>query len=292
MAERRIALYVSNILILIPAIVTFIYLFPKEFPYWDDWYLLIFVLPFVKYLMPRDFRKHVYPITAILIIFYVIVSDLKFILKSGFFLSSLFVLPVTEKSLNSIMFTVFTSLVFLLIFEGILSKNTAKTVYYMFLSLTSTVYFLSALQISVLMNISFMEAYSYTSILLLYNVYTLIFKGYEFLTLIIAPSAYVVNMLTITAIFSIIGLIMNLNVLGTEKGTTSLEGIGYPILVGGLGVFILSFILLHLPYNLYSLLLTALVIVIFISIVTRSDRKENYSIRVMDDNEIGLHSSE
>lgn len=292
MEEGRLSLYISNTLILMPAIVTFIYLFPKEYVYWNDWYLLPFVIPFVKYFMPRDWRRHVYPLIITILLFYIIISDLKIILKTGFFLSTLFVLPVTQKNVNPIFFTLFTSIVFLFIFEGILSKKTAKTVYYMFLSITSTVYFLSALELSSLAGISFMDAYSYTSILLFYNVYTLIFKGYEFLTLIITPSAYVVNMLIVTAIFSIVGLIMNLNVLGTDKNSRSLEGIGYPILAGGIGALILSFVLVHLPYSLYSLLLTVLVIIIFISIVSRSDRKQNYPIRVMEDNEIRSHNSE
>ncbi len=292
MKEKRMVLYISNILILAPAIVAFIYLFPKEFPYWDDWYLVVFIIPFVKYLSPKDWRGYIYPLTVIIILLYVLISNLSTIFNTNFPFSYLFILHISATNIDTIMFTVFTSIVFLLIFEGILSDKTAKTMYYMFLSITSTIYFLSASRLASLSDITLMQAYSYTSILLLYNMYLLVFKGYEFLTLILSPSVFISDMLIATFIVSIIGLIMNLNILGTEKDSRSLEAIGYPILAGGMGAFIISFLLVHIPYGLYSLLATALIVVIFISITRRTDRKENYPIKIMEDNEIRTSGSQ
>lgn len=281
MDRTDIIVGISNFLIMLPAIVTFIYLEPTESPYWASWYPVFFIIPFVKYFSPRDFRKNVYPLTIIAFVLYVMASDVRTIFKKKFFLSSLFVLAVNQNDVSTVLLTVTTAIVFVFIVEGILSKKTERTVYYMFLSITSTVYFLSALNISKLANLPFMEAFDYTSILLYYNVYLLIFKGYEFLTLLISPSFFVVNILIITSVFSIIGLIFNLSVIEKNNRTKRLDAIAYPIMIGGIAAFILSYLLEYLPYSIYSIFFTTIIVIVFMFLIRLSDRKDNYPLNLM-----------
>ena len=123
MRKNDISLYISNVLILTPAIASFIFIFPVEKNYWETWVILLFVLPFVKYFSPRDYRSRVYPLTMIVILVYILVSDLVLLTHDSFIGSGLFRYPITKGNFTPSMFTLSTGIVFPLLFEGVLSKK-------------------------------------------------------------------------------------------------------------------------------------------------------------------------
>ena len=150
MRKNDISLYISNVLILTPAIASFIFIFPVEKNYWETWVILLFVLPFVKYFSPRDYRSRVYPLTMIVILVYILVSDLVLLTHDSFIGSGLFRYPITKGNFTPSMFTLSTGIVFPLLFEGVLSKKTSRTVSCMVVSTTSTIYMLATLTFAIL----------------------------------------------------------------------------------------------------------------------------------------------
>jgi FtsH-binding integral membrane protein len=48
--------------------------------------------------------------------------------------------------------------------------------------------------------------------------------------------------------------------------------------------FILTFLLVYFPYSIYSIFITTLIVIVSMSAVKHSDRKENYHLNVIGDN--------
>lgn len=285
MRKNDISIYISNVLILTPAIASFIYIFPVERIYWEAWVILLFVIPFVKYFSPKDYRSKVYPLTMIVILVYILVSDLVLLTHDSFIGSGLFKYPITRGNFTPFMFTLSTGIVFPLLFEGVLSKKTSKTVSYMVVSTTSTIYMLATLTFAfnVFKGYNFYDVYELTGILIYLNVYLLIYKGYEFITLLLQPNPFVIDLLTTTFIVSIVGFILNLYFSEENRVKKSLEYLGYPILTGSIVSFILTFLLIYLPYSIYSIFVTTLIAIMVMFSVKHSDRKGNYHLKIMED---------
>ena len=97
MKKNDVFIYISNALILAPAIASYIYVFPVDRAHWENWVIIFFILPFVKYFSPKDYRHLVYPSVLIFGMLYVLTSQVVFIDHLQFFGSSLF---KTHISLN------------------------------------------------------------------------------------------------------------------------------------------------------------------------------------------------
>jgi hypothetical protein len=65
----------------------------------------------------------------------------------------------------------------------------------------------------------------------------------------------------------------------------TLDYLGFPILSGAIFAIILALILDYIPYPVYSLLVTSVVVISSIFLVKRKDKKDNYELRIMDVNE-------
>lgn len=286
MKKNDIFIYISNALILAPAIASYIYVFPVDRAHWENWVIIFFILPFVKYFSPKDYRHLVYPSVIIFALLYVLTSQAVFIDHLQFFGSSLFKTHISLTQLPPLLFTLSTGIVFPLLFEGILSKKTSRAISYMVISTTSTIYTIATLDfaLTVFKGSGFLEAYQITGILIYMNVYLLLYKGYEFITLLIQPNPFVTELLLTTFIISIIGFVFSLYVSEEDRGKMSIQNIGYPILVGAMASFILTFLLVYFPYSIYSIFITTLIVIVSMSAVKHSDRKENYHLNVIGDN--------
>ncbi|MHB1440475.1 MAG: hypothetical protein ACYCSO_04665 [Cuniculiplasma sp.] len=293
MNRSDIYLYISNVLIMMPAMASFVYIFPIERLCWEPWVIILFILPFIKYFSPKDYRSKVYFLAAIVILLYILLSDLVLVDHITFFSSGLFTYPIDSTNFTPFLFTLTTGAVFILLFEGILSRKTSRTITYMVISTASTVYMIATITFSLMVfknaplnDVTVYHAYEITGILIYLNVYLLLYKGYEFITLLLQPNSFVTTFLTATFVISIVGLVMNLYLAEENKSRKSLEFLAYPVLSGAIFSLALTFFLFYIPFSIYSLFITSFTVIFFMFLVKRSDRKENYQLRIMEENAI------
>ncbi|WP_443338196.1 hypothetical protein [Cuniculiplasma thermophilum] len=271
-----------NFLILIPSITMFIYEFKGEYSYWDSLWILFFILPLVKYISPMRIRKLIYPIATILILLYVLISELIVILRFSFILSSYFTFPLNNRTIIPLSFTISSAIAFPFIVEGIMSKSPQGALGYLIGSSISTIYFITALSLSPLFNKGFYYSYDITGILIYYNLYTLASTGTESITYLLKPVSFIENILLITFPISIVGFIGRLYIESDKVNRQPVEYMAYPILMGSLIALFLTELTNVISGTYYGILITAAFLVGTVMYMRKSDKKDNYEIGTLE----------
>lgn len=271
-----------NFVILIPSITMFIYEFKGEYSYWDSFWYLFFILPVVKYISPIRIRKLIYPVAAIIILLYVLVSELIVISRFSFPYSSYFTFPLNNRTIIPLSFTISSAIAFPFIVEGVMSKTSQGALGYLIGSSISTIYFITALSLSPLFNKGFYYSYDVTGILIYYNLYTLASTGTESVTYLLKPVPLIENILLITFPISIVGLIGRLYVESDKVNRQPVEYMAYPILIGSLIGLVLTEITNMLSGTYYGILITVTFLVGTTMYMRKSDKKDNYEIGTLE----------
>lgn len=281
--SRNFQEYIANFLILLPTTVSFFYIFPQVFPYWNSIWYLVIALPLVKFFMPSSIKRNYYKIAISLIMLYILISIILkyFNLQNYFFNFNL----TYFLSLNT-EFTIYSSISFIFIIEGIRAKKTKSAVSLNIAGTITSVYSLLVSSVAYISDTTFLTAFYYSGILIIYNIYLLFTQGYEFLTLIIKPQLTVTIILGLTFLFSIFGTFWSLHMFSEEKEKrVSFEDLSYPIIYGSIGAFVFSLLLYYLPISFYSFLLSVIVIMGIIMYALRKDKKEKYELTIWKEDE-------
>ncbi len=294
MEREKFLKFILNFLILAPSISMFAYEIPKEFSYWDSLWYIFFILPLLKYVSPLRIRRLVYPVAIIIGLMYVLISELMIVQHTSSFLSGLFSFPMKTSDLIIISFTISSAIAFPLIVEGVMSKSPQGVLGYLIGSSISTIYFIAALSLRRTFSDLFSELYpnihispfysSYMGIgeLIFFNVYILASQGFEFITLIITPVAFITNMLIITFSISIISFIARLYLENNRINRQPLENMAYPIMIGGIGALVLTLVMNQISYCYYGILLMAVSLVSIVVIMRMGNKKDNYEVGTLE----------
>ena len=287
MKKDEIYIFITNFLIMLPSISMFVYDLPKEYHYWDYLWYIFFILPVLKYISPTRIRRLIYPLSIIIILSYVLLSELILIFRVSFFLSHYFHVDFSSQNLTVISYTISSAVAFPFIVEGMMAKTPQGTIGYLIASSTSTIYFITALYLVTLFHDSlssnaFFYSYNITGYLIFYNLYLLASQGHEFITLLIRPSPFIENLLTVTFMVSIIGLIARLYLQNQEINRQPLENMAYPIFYGSIIALAVTLLLGKLSFTYYGILLMALFLIGTVVIARHGNKKDNYEIGDME----------
>ncbi|MGP6220401.1 hypothetical protein [Caldiplasma sukawensis] len=281
--SRNFQEYVANFLILLPTTVSFFYVLPQVFPYWNSIWYLIIALPLLKFFMPSSIKENYYKIVISLIMLYILIS---LALKYFNLQNPIFNFNVTYFLSTETEFTIYSSISFIFIIEGIRAKKTKSAVSLNIAGTITSVYSLLVSTVAAISDTTFLTAFYYSGILIIYNIYLLFTQGYEFLTLIIKPQLTVTIILGFTFLLSIFGTFWSLHMSSEKKEKrVSFEDLSYPIIYGSIGAFIFSLLLYYLTITFYSFLVTVVVIMGIIIYALRKDKKEKYDVTIWKEDE-------
>ncbi len=295
--------YIFNAMIMMPPIAMFAYAAPIEAVYWQWWAPVFFILPVVKYFSPGRIRPYVYQVALISVLIYMMVGQIRIVFGYTFFPFYLDNFTPYDFTLQFI-FTLGTAIAFPVIFEGVLAKKVQKTLAYMIWASASTIYFITAVAISPFFSASItstltsaapgfplanasgiLYAYEVTGDLIYINIYLLFTQGYEFITLILKPSAEILDILMVSFIISAIGFISKLRISNTPEHRAPLEDMAYPLIIGGTLALAITLIVNQVSSTYYGFMIITVILVVLTSYTKHLDRKKNYEVKIKGNDE-------
>ena len=282
MDNEKMLKHGMNFLILIPSISMFIYELPKEYSYWDSLWYIFFIAPILKYISPLRIRRLIYPLTIIIILSYVLISELIIISHFSSFLSTYFNFKLNYTIFIAMSFTISSAIAFPFIVEGVLSKTPQGAIGYLIGSSVSTIYFITSLSLVPLFHKGFYYSYEITGILIYYSLYTLASRGTESVTYILKAPVFIENILLITFPISVVGFFVRLYLESNKINRQPLEAVAYPILIGATVALFLTILINFISGTYYGILLTVLFLVGIVIYMRRKDKKDNYEIGTLE----------
>lgn len=279
MKGERLIQIISNLLILSPAIYCFYYVQINITLYvLSPLNYLIFAVPIVRHAIPKH-GKLVYPISLLISFVYIFLSFIHLILIGNYFILQYFNIPLTNKQyIENLLFTFFTSLPFIFIFEGALSLKLQRILSYLVISMADLLDMVVSIQINPLLGGNLITSFTYANALFGLNLYTLFFFGYEFISIVFHVSSIFNTYLDIAFIISILGVISYFFFVSEGRKRVQMDGIAYGFLYGGIITVLISYIMGYLNGSFEELMVIAVSILVALIWLRRSNKQTKISL--------------
>ena len=247
MIRERLLQILSNLFIEAPVLFTFYYVQQSIFSYAIyPMNILIFALPIVKNLIPK-YGKYTYPIVLLSVSVFILISFFNAAIPHMYGVGHLlyyFNFDYSNLSyVTKVMFTFFTSLPFIFIVEGMFSVKLQRILGYLVISMADLLDMVVVIQINPLLGGNLIKSFELTNVLFGLNLYTLIFFGYEFISIVFHVSAMFNEYLDISFIVSAIGIVLYFFFVQEGRKRVIMDGIATAFLFGAVLAIALSYVI-------------------------------------------------
>lgn len=223
---------ITNVVIMVPALVLLFYVLPYTAPQMNYAILLILIsIPFIKFFVPSPFKGAVYPMAAIVFLLLVLVTLLaNYTALLAGTAAQLLSLPLKVSTFVSAVI----ALSIIIVAEAILSDRIYKTVALLFLSMGGLLDQLAIITSMITNGTSYIVAYEFVNGEEIYSLYTLVVYGYQEVLPLANLKVQIGPLLLGAFVVSIIGILIALYMRGLKNSPETLNRFGYPVFLGSI----------------------------------------------------------